>query len=161
MIRSKESRDDTSGAISRRGHEKKCSHSHFLPHSGQHSRGVGQKRYRRRDEENKMTKCLCSTKPRGLVDILRTCWPTAYVLLNHEDLLIYWGHHFFIWLNLLCLSFDWTCNTPEVPSRRLWSIYASLIHEPGATKLSILLNSCPKKALSFSPDVKCDQQTYR
>ncbi len=39
--------------------------------------------------------------------------------LNHEDVLIYWGHHSSIWLNLLRLSSDWTCITPDVLSRRL------------------------------------------
>jgi hypothetical protein len=39
--------------------------------------------------------------------------------LNHEDLLIQLEHHSSIWLNLLRLSFDWTCITSDVPSRRL------------------------------------------
>ncbi len=67
-----------------------------------------------------------------------------------------WGHHSSIWLNLLRLSFEWTCITPDVPSRRLWSLQ-SLIYEHGATKI----NSGPKKVLSLSLDVKCDQQTHK
>ncbi len=39
--------------------------------------------------------------------------------LNHEDLLIFWRHHSSIWLNLLPLSFDLTCITPDVPNRWL------------------------------------------
>jgi hypothetical protein len=39
--------------------------------------------------------------------------------------------------------------------------YASLIYEPGATKLSFFFNSGPKKVLSLSLDVTCDQQTQK
>jgi hypothetical protein len=40
-------------------------------------------------------------------------------------------------------------------------MYARLIYEAGATKLSFFFNSSgPKKALSLSLDVKCDQQTH-
>jgi hypothetical protein len=39
--------------------------------------------------------------------------------------------------------------------------YASLIYEPGATKLSFFFNSRLKMALSLSLDVKCDQQTHK
>jgi hypothetical protein len=39
--------------------------------------------------------------------------------------------------------------------------YASLIFEPGATKLTFFFNSGPKKALSLSLDVKCHQQTHK
>jgi hypothetical protein len=39
--------------------------------------------------------------------------------------------------------------------------YASLIYEPGATKLSFFFNSGPKKALSLSLDLKCDQQAHK
>ncbi len=44
--------------------------------------------------------------------------------LNHEDLLIFWGHHSSIWLNLHRPSFYWTCITPYVPSRHLKSMQA-------------------------------------
>jgi hypothetical protein len=38
---------------------------------------------------------------------------------------------------------------------------ASLVYEPGATKLSFFFNSGPKKLLSLSLNVKCDQQTHK
>jgi hypothetical protein len=39
--------------------------------------------------------------------------------------------------------------------------YASLIYEPGATKLLFFFNSGTKEELSLSLDVKCDQQTHK
>jgi hypothetical protein len=39
--------------------------------------------------------------------------------------------------------------------------YASLVYEPGATQLSFFFNSGPKKPLSLSPDVKCDQRSHK
>jgi hypothetical protein len=79
--------------------------------------------------------------------------------LNHVGLLIYWGHHSSIWMNLLCLSFDWTCITPDVPSRRLQSPQALFMNLVPPSSC-IFFNSGPKNALSLSLDVKCDHQTH-
>jgi hypothetical protein len=41
-------------------------------------------------------------------------------------------------------------------------LYASLVHEPGATKLLFFFfKSGPKTVLSLSLNVKCDQQTHK
>jgi hypothetical protein len=45
--------------------------------------------------------------------------------------------------------------------KQIFVKYASLIYEPAAIKLLFFLNSGPKKALSLSLDVKCDQQTHK
>ncbi len=71
-----------------------------------------------------------------------------------------WGHHSSIWLNLLPLSFDLPCITPDVPSRRLQREHA-LFMILGPPSSYFLFNSGPKKALSLSLDVKCDQQTHK
>jgi hypothetical protein len=39
--------------------------------------------------------------------------------------------------------------------------YASLVYEPGPPSSRFFFNSGPKKALSLSLDVKCDQQTHK
>jgi hypothetical protein len=72
----------------------------------------------------------------------------------------YLGHHSSIWLNLLRLSFDWTCITPDVPSRFLWSMQALFMNLVPPSS-HFFFNSGPKRTLSLSLDVKCDQQTHK
>ncbi len=68
--------------------------------------------------------------------------------------------HSSIWLNLLRLSFDWTCITPDVPSRFLWSMQALFMNLVPPSS-HFFFNSGPKRTLSLSLDVKCDQQTHK
>ncbi len=72
----------------------------------------------------------------------------------------YWEHHSSIWLNLLSLSFDWTCITPDVPNRRFYSMQALCVNlVPPSSRFSSTV--APKKAPSLSLNVKCDQQTHK
>ncbi len=78
--------------------------------------------------------------PHGLVDILRVSFFHLDELATSE-----------FWLNL--------CHSRR--PKETFVKYTSLVYEPGATKLLFSLNSGPKKALSLSVDVKCDQQTHK
>jgi hypothetical protein len=81
-----------------------------------------------------------ATKARGLVDILRAS---------------------FFDLNELATSAFWLNLSHSRRPKQTFVKYASLVYEPGATKLSFLFNSGPKKVLSLSLNVKCDQQTHK
>ncbi len=68
--------------------------------------------------------------------------------LNHEDLLIHWGHHSSIWMNLLRLSFD-NLHHSRRP-KQTFAKYASLVYEPGylvPPSSRFFFNSGPKTAL--------------
>jgi hypothetical protein len=79
--------------------------------------------------------------------------------LNHEDLLELWASFFDF--DEPATSEFWLNSQHSRRSKQTFVKYASLIYEPGATKLSFFFNSGPKKALSLSLDVKCDQQTHK
>jgi hypothetical protein len=55
---------------------------------------------------------------------------------------------------LLRLNFDWTCTVSLQTSQADVCKVASLVYDPGATKLSFFFNSGPKKVLSLSLNVK-------
>ncbi len=78
--------------------------------------------------------------------------------LNHKNVLILRGSFFH--LPALATSEFWLSLQHSRHPKQTFVKYASLIYEPGATKLSLFFNSGPKKALSLSLDVKCDQQTH-
>jgi hypothetical protein len=92
----------------------------------------------------------------GLNQWLQGEKPAAPKPLNHKDLLMMraWFFHLAelatseFWLNLI------HCRLPK----QTFVKYASLIYEPGATKLLFFLKKWPKNVLSLLLLVKCDQQ---
>ncbi len=79
--------------------------------------------------------------------------------LNHKDLLKLRATFFHL-AELATSEFLLNFQHSRRPKQTFLK-YASLIFEPGATKLLLFFNSGPKKALSLSLDVKCDQQTHK
>ncbi len=79
--------------------------------------------------------------------------------LHQEDLYILRASFFH--LAELATSQFWLNLHHSIRHKQTSVKYASLIYEPGATKLSFFFKSGPKKALSFSLDVECDQQTHK
>jgi hypothetical protein len=79
--------------------------------------------------------------------------------LNQEDLLKFRASFFHL-AELATSEFKLNLHHSRRP-KQTFVKYASLIYEPGATKLLFFFNSGPKKVLSLSLDVKCDQQTNK
>ncbi len=79
--------------------------------------------------------------------------------LNHNDSYILRAPFFHL-AELATSEFWLDLNHSRCP-KQTFAKWACLIYEPGATKLLFFFNSCPKKALSLSLDVKCDQQTNK
>ncbi len=79
--------------------------------------------------------------------------------LNHKNLLMLKASFFH--LAELTRSEFWLNLQHSRRPKQTFVMYARLIYEAGATKLSFFFNSSgPKKELSLSLDVKCDQQTH-
>jgi hypothetical protein len=82
--------------------------------------------------------------------------PTPKPLINHKDLLMLraWSFHL---TELATSEFRLNLQHCRRP-KQAFVKYASLIYEPGATKLFFFLKQWRKDTLSLLLKVKCDQQ---